>query len=48
MGEAVAGNDDHILWGQARKMYRCTKQLPNTIDGKTDETKISHIFLEKI
>ena len=47
MGEAVAGNDDRSLWEEARKMSRCMNKLPNTMDGKTDETEISHIFSEK-
>ena len=47
MGEAVAGNDDPSLWKEARKMSRCTNKLPNTMDGKTDEIEISHIFSEK-
>ena len=47
MGEAVAGNDDRSLWEEARKMTRCANNLPNTMDGKTDEIEISHIFSEK-
>merc|ERR1712179_314790 len=46
MGEAVAGNDDRSLWEEARKMSKCTNKLPNTMDCKTDEIDISHIFSE--
>ena len=28
-------------------MSKCTNKLPNTMHGKTDETEITHIFIEK-
>ena len=47
MDEAVAGIDNRSLWEEARKLSKCTNKLPNTMDGKTDEIEISHIFSEK-
>ena len=47
MGEAIANNNDRILWDEVRKMTKTNNNLPNVIDGTTGIKEISDIFADK-
>ena len=47
MEEAIADNDDRILWDEVRKMTKSNDELPSMMDGQTGTEEISKIFADK-
>ena len=47
MAEAVANNNDRLLWDEVKKMSKTCNNLPNIIDDKTEVEEISNIFADK-
>ena len=47
MGEAIARNDDRVLWDEVRKMTKSTNELPSMMDGHTGIDEISKVFADK-
>ena len=44
LAEAISDNNDRILWDEVRKMTKANKDLPNMMDGVTNENDITDIF----
>ena len=47
MGEAIAENNDRILWDEVKKMTKTNNRLPNKMDGSTEPADITNIFYDK-
>ena len=47
LAEAISDNDDRALWDEVRKMTKTNKDLPNMMDGITNEKDITDIFAGK-
>ena len=47
MGEAVANNNDRVLWNEVKKISSTNNKLPNAMDGCTNIDEISNIFASK-
>ena len=47
MGEAVANNNDRMLWNEVKKISSTNNKLPNAMDGCTNIDEISNIFASK-
>ena len=47
MGEAIAKNNDRLLWDEVRKMTKSNDELPSMMDGQTGIDEISKIFADK-
>merc|ERR1711874_391071 len=47
MGEAIANNNDRMLWDEVRKMTKFKDELPSMMDGHTGTDEISKIFSDK-
>ena len=47
MGEAIAQNNDRVLWDEVRKINKTNHDLPNMMDGITGTEEISNIFGDK-
>ena len=47
MGEAIAKNNDRVLWDEVRKMTKTTHDLPNMMDGIAGTEEIANIFGKK-
>ena len=47
MGEAIANNNDRLLWDEVRKMTKSNDELPSMMDGQTGTDEISKIFADK-
>ena len=47
MGQAIADNDDRLLWDEVKKITRSNCKLPSTIDGQNDPADITNIFSDK-
>ena len=47
MGEAVADNNDRLLWNEVKKISSTNNKLPTAMDGCTDTDEISNIFAGK-
>ena len=47
MGEAIARNDDRVLWDEVRKMTKSTNELPSMMDGHTGIDEISKVLADK-
>ena len=44
LAEAISNNNDRVLWDEVRKMTKANKDLPNMMDGVTNENEITDIF----
>ena len=44
LAEAMSDNNDRVLWDEVRKMTKANKDLPNMMDGVTNENDITDIF----
>ena len=47
MGEAIAKNNDRMLWDEVRKMTKSNDELPSMMDGQIGTDDISKIFADK-
>ena len=47
MGEAIAKNNDRLLWDEVRKMTKSNDELPSMMDGQMGTDDISKIFADK-
>ena len=47
MGQAIADNDDRLLWDEVKKITRSNCKLPSTIDGQNEPADITNIFSDK-
>ena len=47
MGEAISNNNDRNLWEEVKKINKCNKLLPDTIDNVNGSNNIAEIFFDK-